>query len=305
MAPSKKEPIRPPRLKPGDTIGIAAPAGAFERTLFLQGINTLESMGFQVQVPDEIFEKAGYLAGDDEHRARLFNRLFSDADINAIVCARGGYGSLRILPLLNFDAIRKNPKIVIGFSDITSLLTEITTRSGLVSFHGPMVTTLAGASKSSCNSLLAAISSDVPLEVRPASVVVIRAGRARGTVIGGNLTTLCHLLGTPFEPRFKHCILLLEDRGEAHYRIDRMLYQMKLAGCFEGLAGLVLGTFEDCGSPEGVFQVFKTLFRDISVPILAGFDVGHGQQNLTIPLGMNATLDTDRQILIYDEPATI
>ena len=305
MESINKNPIRPPRLKPGDTIGIVAPAGPFDPKIFLQGLSTVESLGFRTRVSDEIFDKTGYLAGNDAQRARLVNRLFKDPTINAIVCARGGFGSLRILPLVDFDVIRKNPKVFIGFSDITALLTAITTRGGLVSFHGPVVTTLAEASQITRKSLLGAISSDRPLEVEPAAGVVMRAGRAQGPLIGGNLTTLCHLLGTPFEPRFKHRILLLEDRGEALYRIDRMLCQMKLAGCFEGVAGLVLGSFEGCGSLDGVFQVFEEHFRDISVPILAGFDVGHGEQNLTMPLGIDAILDTDRQILSFDEPATV
>ena len=297
--------IRPPRLKPGDTIGVVAPAGPFDPKIFAQGLSTVESMGFRTRVSDEIFEKTGYLAGNDAHRARLVNRLFKDPAINAIVCARGGFGSLRILPLVDFDVIRENPKVFIGFSDITALLTSITTRSGLVSFHGPVVTTLAKAPEITRNTLLGAISSDRPLEVQPANGVVIQAGRAQGPLIGGNLTTLCHLLGTPFELRFKHRILLLEDRGEAIYRIDRMLFQMKLAGCFDGIAGLVLGSFEGCGSLDAVFQVFEEHFRDISAPILAGFDVGHGEQNLTMPLGIEATLDTDRQLLSFSQPATI
>jgi len=299
------KPIRPPRLKPGDTIGIVAPAGPFERRLFSQGLSTLESMGFQIRAPDEIFEKTGYLAGDDVHRAALVNRLFKDPGIDAIICARGGYGSMRILPRLDFDAIKKNPKIFMGFSDITALLTTISQRSGLVSFHGPVVTTLAGALKNTRNSLLAAISSATPLEVRAASGVVIQAGRAQGPVIGGNLTTLCHLLGTPYQPGFKNHILLLEDQGEALYRIDRMVFQMKLAGCFEGIAGLVLGSFEGCGSLDGVFQVFETHFKDLPAPILAGIDVGHGKQNLTIPFGLDATLDAGKQLLSFSQPATI
>ncbi len=305
MDPLKNKPIRPPRLRPGDTIGVVAPAGPFERKLFSQGLSTLEAMGFQIRVPKEIFEKTGYLAGDDAHRAQLVNRLFKDPAIHAIVCARGGFGSLRILPRLDFDAIRENPKIFMGFSDITALLTAITTLGGLVSFHGPVVTTLANALKNTRDALSAAILSDAPLEVQSANGVVIRAGRAQGPVIGGNLTTLCHLLKTPFEARFKNHILLLEDRGEALYRIDRMLFQMKLAGCFEGIAGLVLGSFEGCGSLDDVFQVFEEHFKDISVPILAGFDVGHGEQNLTIPIGLDATLDADRHMLSFDEPATI
>jgi muramoyltetrapeptide carboxypeptidase len=305
MNPENEKPIRPPRLKPGDTIGIVAPAGPFDSKIFSQGLSAVESLGFRTVVSDEVFEKTGYLAGNDAQRARLVNRLFKNRAINAIVCARGGFGSLRILPLVDFEIIRKNPKVFIGFSDITALLTSITTRSGLVSFHGPVVTTLANASEMTCHTLLGAIASDRPLEVRPANGVVIQAGRAQGPIIGGNLTTLCHLLGTPYEPRFKYRILLLEDRGEAPYRIDRMLCQMKLAGCFDAIAGLVLGSFEGCGSLDGVFQIFEDHFRDISVPILAGFDVGHGEQNLTVPLGIDANLDTDKQLLSFTQPATV
>ena len=305
MSPVNDNPIRPPRLKPGDTIGVVAPAGPFDPEIFSQGLSTVESLGFRTLVSDEIFEKTGYLAGNDMQRARLVNQFFKDSAIDAIICARGGFGSLRILPLVDFDVVRKNPKVFIGFSDITALLTAITTRSGLVSFHGPVVTTLAKAPKITCNTLLGAISSETPLEVQPANGVVIQAGRAQGPLIGGNLTTLCHLLGTPYEPGFKHRILLLEDRVEALYRIDRMLFQMKIAGCFDGIAGLVLGSFEGCGSLDGVFQVFEDHFRDISAPIIAGFDVGHGARNVTMPFGIDAILDTDKQLLSFTEPATV
>ncbi|MCK5206249.1 MAG: LD-carboxypeptidase, partial [Desulfobacterales bacterium] len=299
------KPIRPPRLKPGDTIGIVAPASPFDQDIFNQGLNILESMGFRTVVPDEVFEKNGYLAGSDAHRAKLVARLFKDPNVNAIVCAKGGFGCLRILPLLDFDVMRENPKVFIGHSDITALLAAITAKSELVTFHGPVVTTLAEAPEFTRQSLLAAISSDTHLKVTSGKGVTIKAGRAQGPIIGGNLTTLCHLLGTPFEPRFENHILLLEDRGEAHYRIDRMLFQMKLAGCFEGIAGLVLGSFENCGSLDGIYKIFQEHFQDIPVPILAGFDMGHGEQNLTIPFGLDATLDSDQQILSFDQPATV
>jgi len=305
MTTSKKEPIRPPRLKPGDTIGIAAPAGSFDRESFSQGLSFVESLGFRTRVCDEIFEKTGYLAGPDAMRAQLLNQLFEDPEIQGIICARGGFGSLRILPLVDFDAIRKNPKVFMGFSDITALLTSITARSGLVSFHGPVVTSLAGASDMTRNTLFSAISSDRPLEVQPAHGAVIQAGRAQGAVTGGNLATLCHLLGTPFQAGFKDRILLLEDRGEAPYRIDRMVSQMKLAGCFKGIVGLVLGRFEKCGDPDGIYHIFEEHFRDVHIPILAGFDIGHGKQNTTIPFGIEAVLDTDRQVLSFSQPATV
>lgn len=305
MTPVNEKPIRPARLNPGETIGIVAPAGAFDREIFNQGLSTLKSMGFHTRVPDEIFDKTGYLAGSDAQRAELVNLLFTDPDVKAIVCARGGFGCLRMLPLVDFDIIRTHPKIFVGYSDVTALLTAITLQSGLVTFHGPMVTTLATAPELTRQHLTAAITTNTPLEITPHGGVVIQGGHTKGPVIGGNLNTLCHMLGTPFMPNFDNHILLLEDRDEAHYRIDRMLSQMKLAGCFENIAGLVLGSFEECGALDGIFQIFEEHFKDIGVPILAGFDVGHGKQNTTIPFGVDATLDTDRQALLFERPATI
>ncbi len=301
----KARPIRPPRLNPGDAIGIVAPASPFDQNLFNQGLNILESMGFRPIVPDGLFEKAGYLAGSDAHRAKLVAQLFKDPSVNGIVCAKGGYGCLRILPLLDFDAIRENPKVFIGHSDITALLAALTVQTGLVTFHGPVVTTLADAPDFTQHSMKTAISANTHLEITPGNAVTIKSGRTQNPLIGGNLTTLCHLLGTPFEPNFDDHILLLEDRGEAHYRIDRMLSQMKLAGCFERIAGLVLGSFEECGTLDGIFQIFEEHFRDFGIPILAGFDVGHGKQNTTIPFGIDAVLDSDKQILAFDQPATV
>ena len=305
MTPSNKTPIRPHRLKPDDTIGIVAPAGPFDRSLFAQGLSALEAMGFQTRVPDEIFDRTGYLAGTDQQRARLVLRLFEDPDVQALICARGGFGCLRMLPLVDFDIIRSHPKIFVGYSDITALLAAITHHTGLVTFHGPMVTPLSTAPEPTRRALMNAIASDKPLEIVPAAGTVIQAGRAKGPVSGGNLATLCHLLGTPFEVDYKNHIVLLEDRGEAHYRVDRMLSQMKLAGCFDDIAGLVLGNFEDCGALDGIYQIFQEHFQDLPIPILAGFDIGHGTQNMTVPFGMTATLDTDRQLLSFAQPATI
>ena len=305
MNPEIDKPVRPPRLKPGDTIGIVAPAGPFDRDLFMQGLSALQSMGFQTRVPDEAYDRTGHLAGSDAQRARLVNQLFEESDVQAIVCARGGFGCLRMLPLVDFDIIRAHPKVFVGFSDITALLAAITRRSGLVTFHGPMVTPLATAPASTRRSLSAAITSDTPLEIAPAAGVALQAGRATGPVIGGNLATLCHLLATPFEARFEDHILLLEDCGEAPYRIDRMLSQMKLAGSFKGIAGIILGSFSDCGNLDDIYRIFQDHFQDTPIPILAGFEVGHGRQNMTIPVGISATLDTDQQLLSFAQPATI
>jgi muramoyltetrapeptide carboxypeptidase len=168
-----------------------------------------------------------------------------------------------------------------------------------------MVTPLATAPASTRRSLSAVITSDTPLEIAPAAGDVLQAGRATGPVIGGNLATLCHLLATPFEAGFEDHILLLEDCGEAPYRIDRMLSQMKLAGSFKGIAGIILGSFKDCGSLDEIYRIFQDHFQDTPIPILAGFDVGHGRQNMTVPLGLMATLDTDQQLLSFAQPATV
>ncbi len=304
MGANKKIQLLPGRLMPGDTIGIVAPASPFDRKEFDRGVAILKAMGFCLTVPDDIHIKNGYLAGPDIHRANLINTFFADRKIKAIICARGGFGSMRILSLLDFESIKKNPKIFIGFSDISAILSVLYTKCGFVVFHGPMVTCLGDASRKTGKALLSAVSSDARLAIMAKTGKTIRHGLALGPVAGGNLTTLCHLIGTPFEPVFKGHILFLEDKGEASYRIDRMLSHMKLAGCFDRLAGLILGSFEDCGNENEIFKIVRDIFNDGTIPILAGFEIGHGKNNITIPIGLNATIDTDRQLLSFHEPAT-
>jgi muramoyltetrapeptide carboxypeptidase len=295
----------PTRIKAGDTIGIVAPAGPFDRKTFFRGTRIIEDMGFKVFIPPGLFEKNSYLAGSDKHRVQYVNQLFADKSIDAIICARGGYGSMRILPMLDYDAIRNNPKVFVGFSDITILLSVLFTRCNLVTFHGPVVTSLADASEETKQSFFSNITSDSSLEIMLSGGRKIKSGMAAGEVCGGNLTMLCHLVGTPFAPDFKNKILFLEDRGEAPYRIDRMLVHMELAGCFKGLSGIILGAFDECGPIEDVIKIIVELFDKHPLPILAGLDAGHGSHNLTIPLGIEATLDADRHSLIYHRASTV
>ena len=304
MQNQEKKSVRPPRLKPGDTIGIVAPAGPFDPEKFMKGKSVLESMGFQTVFEEGIFQKHGFLAGTDIQRADQVNRLFADTTVQAIFCARGGYGSMRILSLLDFETIQTHPKIFLGFSDISALLSALFDRCSLVTFHGPVVTTLAKASEKTIMAMKTVLTSDVPLELTPEDGKAIKPGVCSGAVIGGNLTTLCHLVGTPYAPNFKGKILLIEDVGEMPYRIDRMLTQMKLAGCFNEIAGLILGTFKECGQLNEIVDIFNDIFEDLDIPILAGFEVGHGVHNLTIPMGLGATLDTDKKRLLFHEPAT-
>lgn len=297
--------IKPRRLKPGDTIGIVAPSSPFDPQKFTKGQGVLESMGFRTYADGEIFQKHGFLAGTDEQRAGQINRFFADPAIHAVFCARGGYGSMRTLPFIDFDTVRENPKIFVGFSDVSVLLSVFTQRCHMVTFHGPVVTTLGNAAEETITAVKTALTSNKSLMLAPEKSFVIKSGVSSGIITCGNLTTLCHLLGTPYMPEFKEKILLIEDTGEALYRIDRMLNHMKFAGCFEGLRGLVLGSFEKCGEMKSVYEIVEKIFRDIHIPILGGFDIGHGNVNLTIPLGIEATLDTERQTLVFREPGTI
>ena len=306
MAPENFGSIKiPARLGPGDTIGIVAPAGPFDRDTFERGIECLKDLGLEVFTPPELLNATGYLAGPDQHRARFVNQLFADKSVDAIICARGGYGSIRILSLLDYQMIAANPKVFIGFSDITALLTVLVDRCGLATFHGPVVTSLADAPAATRDSLLRAVTSDAKLEIRGSGGLTISPGSVAGIVYGGNLTTLCHLVGTPYAPKLTDKILFLEDRAEAPYRIDRMLAHMKLAGCFEQLAGIALGSFENCGPLDDIYNIVAETFRDKPLPILAGLDVGHGKNNFTLPLGVEATLDADRHSLSYHRTATI
>ncbi|MDY6823383.1 MAG: LD-carboxypeptidase [Thermodesulfobacteriota bacterium] len=294
--------IIPPALKPGDTLGIAAPAGWFEKERFRRGLAVIEAMGFHVAVPEDLFKKNRYMAGTDEHRARLFNRLIADDAVKGIFCARGGFGSMRILSFLDMAAIRAHPKVIAGFSDISLLLTVIAEKTGMVTFHAPVVTSLADAEDVTRTAMVEALTGSRILEIKAAEGVSIVPGTAEGRVTGGNLASLCHLIGTPWQPDFDGCILFLEDTNEPAYRIDRMLSQMRLAGCLDGVTGMVLGAFENCGHREVIHEIVREQ-APAGIPVLGGMAAGHGPVNITLPLGLTATLDVDHHRLRYREAA--
>jgi muramoyltetrapeptide carboxypeptidase len=301
----RQTPLVPPRLRLGDTIGITAPASPFDREPFYLGIGLLETAGFKVLVPKNLFLKNGYLAGTDSQRAELFMDMFTDPAVNAVLCARGGYGSMRILPLIDYGCIREKPKIVVGFSDVTALLAALYGRCGLVTFHGPVVAGLPGVDAQSLAALLSAIAGPAAVDISAPHGETVCPGSGTGPVLAGNLTTLCHLIGTPYMPTTQGHLLLLEDRGEAPYRVDRMLSQLRLAGYLETIAGLAFGSFDDCGQPDELSKIVADHFTDNRFPVLTGLDVGHGKRNLTIPIGITATLDADRRRLTYHRPATM
>lgn len=288
---------------PGSRIGIAAPAGHFNHDKFNTGIKVLEDFGFDVFIPSRLTSRKGYLAGSDRHRAEMIQRLFADSSVDAILCARGGYGSMRILPLLDYTAIRRNPKIFIGFSDITALLTVLYTHCSLVTYHGPVVTSLGRASPETGTAMTMVVSQVQKIVIEPRHGFVLKQGRATGPVIGGNLTILSHLMGTPFMPPIDGHILFLEDCDEKPYRIDRMLTQMRLSGCLDVIKGLALGQFKNCGSFDVIKDIFANVFQEREIPILGGFEIGHGRTNLTLPIGLSARLDTESRELAYLEPA--
>jgi muramoyltetrapeptide carboxypeptidase len=297
--------IRPPALKTGDTIGIVAPASPFQRRELRQGLSTLQAMGFATRPAEGLFARQGFLAGDDGYRAAQLLAMFADDTVHAIMCARGGYGAMRILSMLDYDLIRAHPKPFIGFSDITVLHQALFIKTGLVTFHGPMVCTLNHADARTRNAWLQALRAERPVTVASATHRMIKPGCAQGLFVGGNLSSLCHLLGTPFARSYRDCILFIEDTGERPYRIDRMLVHMRLAGCLDGLAGMVLGTFKNCGAQREIDAIVRQLFDDRDFPIMAGLAAGHGRRNLTLPLGMIATLDAENGALRFLDTAAV
>ncbi len=296
---------RPPRLKPGDTLGVAAPAGPFDIDSFQQGMQVLRDMGFRLEIPEGVYKRNGFLAGADNERAAILNRLFADPDVRGIICARGGYGSTRLEPFLDWELIRANPKVFMGFSDITVLHHLIVTRGCLATFHGPMGTTLAQAPEDTRQSFMRALTAAEPITINAGTGGVVRPGEGRGPVAGGNLAMICHLLGTPLQPDFSGCLLFMEEVNEAPYRIDRMLQQMKLAGCFRSVRGIFFGDFVDCGAKDTIEAIISEWLADSAFPVLTGFAIGHGRRNLTLPMGLTAQLTSDPPQLRFDLPPTV
>ncbi|MFO7752521.1 MAG: LD-carboxypeptidase [Desulfobacteraceae bacterium] len=291
-----KNTVKP--VRPGGTIGVCAPSGSFDLQSFRDGIVVLERMGFSIYIPDTIYSRARYLAGDDFTRGATLNRLYSDKRVDAIICARGGYGSMRVLEYLDWEMVRACAKPFVGFSDTTAILVQMVERLIPGVIHGPVVTSLAGATERTCRSLVNALAGSTdPVEM--SSPVVLSNGRARGLLSGGNLATICHLAGTRFQPSFFGCILFLEDISEPPYKIDRMLTQLRMAGCFDGVKGVMAGSFENCSSGEMVHEILKEAFEEYDVPVMAGMDAGHGPDNLSLPFGTTVEMDTETGVLQF------
>jgi len=287
--------VRPRALRQGDKIGIIAPASSFNHEHFLVGCDRLRQMGYEPVYSQNIFERELYFAGTVERRAHEFHEFWRREDIAALICVRGGYGSNYLLEKLDYGMIAAHPKILLGCSDITSLLTAIHDRTGLTVFHGPMVAkdiSDGTFDPSSWNNSLTGIADwDVPAN----GVEVLRAGTARGKLYGGCLSMLVASLGTPFEVQTEDTILFIEDIGEKPFRIDRMLMQLRLAGKLEKVRGFVFGEMLDCAPPVcetyTLQQVILRVLEPYNVPIVYGLKSGHvSSGNITLPIGVQAEL---------------
>ncbi len=290
--------IRPAALRRGDKIGLLAPASSFNREAFLAGCNRLQQMGYEPVYSQDIFERDIYFAGSAERRGHEFHEFWRRDDIAALICVRGGYGSNYLLEKLDYGMIAEHPKILLGCSDITSLLTPIHDRTGLVGFHGPMVAKDIADGTFDEPSWTSALQGESNWTVPTSGVEVLRTGKAAGRLYGGCLSMLVASLGTPFEIQTDDTILFIEDIAEKPFRIDRMLMQLRLAGKLEKVRGFVFGEMLDCAPPKGetytLQQVIMGILAPYNVPVVYGLKSGHvTSSNITLPIGVQAELKTE------------
>jgi muramoyltetrapeptide carboxypeptidase len=295
--PEQKVLTLPSFLQKGDTIGLATPASPYQRKPFEKGIRILKQWGFEVARGPKVFSQKGYLAGTDRERAEELMGFFLDPEIKAILCTRGGYGAMRILNLLDYKKIKKHPKLFMGFSDITVLLLALWKKAGLMTFHGPMVTSLPHLEALSLSRVQAvldgAYSVQIPLDKKKA----FGARSTEGILWGGNLTLLVHLIGTPYEPDWNRAILFLEDCGEAPYRLDRLVSHLKMRGALEKISAILLGQFTGLNNQRLPRHWFKGWLGELNVPVWTGLPIGHGSLNIPLPVGAPACIDAEKGLL--------
>lgn len=297
---------KPTRLRPGNRIGVVAPAGCVEPDALLKGVQVIRNQGFEVELSSRIFDSKGYLAGDERNRADDLIDFFQRSDINAIFCARGGFGSAQVLPYLLHADFCPGPKIFAGYSDITFLLNWLNSQFGLVSFHAPMVAMelahgLKGRTREAFWGLLTGDKSEWQVELGE----VIRPGKTEGEMMGGCLSVVVTTLGTPYEIQTDGKLLFLEDVGERPYRIERMLTHLKMAGKLDHLAGLVFGDFTNCEAegPRSVLRIIAEMFAQAPYPVLTGMPAGHGSEHITLPFGVKMILDgNSRTLSLVESP---
>jgi len=301
--------LLPAALQPGDTVALVSPSSATAGRLGLQlSAEVMAALGFKVKTGAHYASRYGSLAGTDAERAGDLNAMFADDEVKAVICLRGGSGAARLLPLLDYDAIRANPKVLLGYSDITALHCAVHAKTGLVTFHGPM-------GSSSWNSFNAdqfrrlfferelmqyrnPVERGDELIPRKNRTLTITGGKARGELVGGNLSVLVALAGSPYMPDFRGRILFLEDVSEAPYRIDRMLTTLKLMGALDQIAGFIFGECSDCGPGEGygsltLDQIFDDHIKPLGIPAYRGALIGHIREQFTVPVGGEVEMDAD------------
>ncbi|RAL24294.1 LD-carboxypeptidase [Thermoflavimicrobium daqui] len=306
--------IKPRGLKLGDTVGIIAPASPTPHEAINQSIAIFQRFGYEVRLGKTVGQEFGYLSGSDWCRVQDIHDMFSDPEITAIFCLRGGYGTPRILDLIDYDLIRENPKIFVGYSDITGLLTAIHQCTGLVTFHGPMIAELANKKDPpSWSTLFRHLTN--PITVEPyfsdtKDAYTIVPGIAEGEIVGGNLSLLVSTLGTPYEIDTEDKILFIEDVGEETYSVDRMLTQLRLAGKLESANGIVVTNMSEMikntNKPNfTIKQVLTDILHPLGIPCFYGLQIGHCQPNLTVPIGVQVQLDATKRILAFLERGII
>jgi muramoyltetrapeptide carboxypeptidase len=311
-------PLRPARLRRGDLIGLVAPASpVLDPRRVDSGVRYLEGLGYRVEVGTHVLDRHGYLAGPDEHRLGDMNRMLSDRRVRAIFAVRGGYGTSRLLPFLDYGAVRRDPKIIVGYSDLTALQLALWRKTGLVTFSGPMVAGDFGRDP------------DPVMEEGFWKMLTSRSGRrlvgdpmgwrwragrpgvAEGRLLGGNLSLVTTVLGTPFSPDYRGALLILEEVGEAPYRLDRMLTQLRNAGVLRRVVGLVLGQFTGCRPARGGTpaltrrQMFDEVLSGLTVPVLEGLAYGHVRSKVTVPVGVRARMDAGQGRIELLEAAVV
>jgi muramoyltetrapeptide carboxypeptidase len=315
--------IKPKRLAPGDIVALVSPASATFNTLDLQiARESLEALGFKVRVSGHMMERHGYLAGEDKARAEDINKAFADTSVAAVHAIRGGWGSARVLPYLDFETIRRNPKVLMGYSDITALHLAIHAKTGLITFHGPIglgrwdpysleyykrvLFNGEQVTYSNKQGISAERNALTQVEFRTQTIT---PGKARGKLLGGNLTVLTTILGSPYVPEWDGAILFCEDVHEELYRIDRMLTQLKLAGILGRIKGFVFGGCSECGPGDGNYgaltleEIFNDHIKPLGVPAWHGAMIGHAQPQWTLPEGAQVEIDaTAATITLLEAP---
>jgi muramoyltetrapeptide carboxypeptidase len=315
--------VKPKRLQPGDTVGLVAPATAIFQDVEVDiARESLEGLGLKVKVGEHLRDKHGYLAGADKARAGDINKFFGDKDIAAVIPIRGGWGSARTLPYLDFDVIRRNPKVLVGYSDITALHNAIQAKTGLITFHGPngsgrwdafsldlFKRVLFGGEAVAFGNPKTSSDRNVLTQVENRTRT-IKPGKARGRLMGGNLTVLTAILGSAYVPNYDGAILFLEDVQENLYRVDRMFTSLKLAGVLDKVRGVIFGTCSQCGPGDGNYgsltmeEILADHILPLGVPAWQGAMIGHDTPQWTVPFGLEVEIDAASATVTMTEAAT-